>query len=222
MAKITVTEKGCRGCTLCADVCPVKLFEFHEGQDYPAVMRQEDCIGCLSCSYICPSGCIAVTEVETLRPFHRIEAHAAFIEKFLQEKTACKSLTKEDLDEASRDVAARLVALGRQSGTLAAAHLPEVYEEKGIEHVMSGIQRLFREAFVFDYTVSGEEVNLTFHPCGLCSIVESAGWKVGDAVLCNVFHEFWVGLLSAFVGKHYLYQVPAAGSGCKMELRPAK
>jgi L-aspartate semialdehyde sulfurtransferase ferredoxin len=237
MAKITVTERGCRGCSLCGEVCPVKLFEFHEGQDYPSVVKQEDCIGCLSCFYICPSQCIEIAEVETLRPFHRIEGHAALIEKFLQEKTAGKSLTKADMDEACRDVSARLVALsgtivellgggykvvGRQSGTLAAAHLPEVYDEKGLDHVLSGMQRLFRGAFVFDYAVSGEDVNLTFNPCGLCSIVEGAGWKAGDAVLCNVFHEFWVGLLSAFAGKHYRYHVPTAGAVCKMDLHPVK
>jgi hypothetical protein len=172
-----------------------------------------------------------------LRPFHRIEEHATLIEKFLQEKTAAKSLTQADLDEAYKDVAARLIALsgttvellgggykvvGRQSGALAATHLPEVYDEKGLDHVLCGMQRLFRGAFVFDYSVSGENVNLTFNPCGLCSIVEGAGQKVGDAVLCNVFHEFWVGLLSAFAGKHYRYQVPTAGAVCKMELHPAK
>ena len=141
MAKITVAEKGCRGCTLCGDVCPVKLFEFREGQDNPVIVRQDDCIGCFSCSYMCPSGCIEVGEVEALRPFHRIEGNTALIEKFLQEKAPAKSLTRDDLDEAYKDVAARLVALsgtivellgggykavGRQSGTLAAAHLKHV------------------------------------------------------------------------------------------------
>lgn len=237
MAKIIVTEKGCRGCTLCGEICPVKLFEFREGQAAPSVVRQEDCIGCLSCLYICPSRCIDVSEIEMLRPFHRIEDHVALIEKFLQEKSAVKSLTKEDLDEAYKDVAARLIALsgtiqellgggykavGRQSGTLAAAHLPEVYDEKGLDHVLSGIQRLFKGAFVFDYTVSGEEVNMTFNPCGLCHIVESAGWKVGEAILCNVFHEFWAGLLSAFAGKPYRYQMLAAGAVCTMKLYPNK
>ncbi len=237
MAKISVAEKGCRGCALCGEVCPVKVFEFREGQDYPSVVKPEDCIGCFSCSYICPSACIQISEVEPLRPFHRIAGNTALIEKFLQERDAGKNLTKEDLDEACKDVSARLIALsgtivellgggykavGRQSGTLAAAHLPEVYDEKGLEHVLSGMQRLFRGAFVFDYALSGEDVNLTFDPCGLCSIVEGAGGKVGDAVLCNVFHEFWVGLVSAFAGKHYRYQIPAAGAVCRMELHPIK
>src|SRR5512136_2895405 len=86
MAKMTVADKGCRGCTLCGDICPVKLFEFHDGQNTPAVARQEDCIGCLSCFYICPSGCIEISDIDVLRPFHRIEENAALIEKFLQEK----------------------------------------------------------------------------------------------------------------------------------------
>ena len=237
MAKIAVAEKGCRGCSLCGDICPVKLFEFCDGQDYPSVVRQEDCIGCFSCAYICPSKCIEVSDVEMLRPFHRIEGNAALIEKFLQEKKAAGNLAEQDLEEAYGDVSARLVALsgtimellgsgykvvGRQAGTLAAAHLPEVYDEKGLDHVLSGMQRLFRESFVFDYSVSGQDVSVTFNPCGLCPIVEGAGWKVGEAVLCNVFHEFWAGLLSAFAGKPYRYQVPAAGTACKMVLHPAK
>ena len=237
MPTIAVEEKGCRGCMFCGEICPVKVFAFREGQDHPVIERQEDCIACLSCSYLCPSGCIVVSDIKELRPFHRIESHTALITKFLQEKTAAGSLSQADLDEAYRDVSARLVALsgtvvellgagykvvGRQAGTLAAAHLPEVYDEMGLDHVLSGMQRLFHGSFVFRYSVSGERVQLTFDPCGLCEIVDGAGWKVGEAVLCNVFHEFWAGLFSAYMGRHYRYELPEAGTVCRMELFPVK
>ncbi|HWR58925.1 MAG TPA: ferredoxin family protein [Thermodesulfovibrionales bacterium] len=237
MVNVTIIDKGCRGCTLCVDTCPVNVFDYDAGKDLAKVARQEDCIGCLSCYYECPSQCIEVSDIERMRPFHRIEEHAALIEKFLQEKAAGRAIKAEDLEEARKDVSARLVALtntivevlgtgykavGRRAGALAAAHLPEVYEEKGLDYVLGGMQRLFHQAFQFDFKVSGEAVSMEFHPCGLCRIVEQAGWKVGEAVLCQVFHEFWAGLLTAYIGTSYRYELPMIGATCKMELQPVK
>jgi NAD-dependent dihydropyrimidine dehydrogenase PreA subunit len=236
MPAVRIIDRGCRGCELCVDLCPVKVFE-RTANDIAAVVRERDCIGCLSCIYLCPSRCIEVDDVPLLRPFHRIEEHAALIEKFLQEKSGTSTLTEADWEEARKDVAARLFALsatvletigrghkaiGRRAGALAAAHFPEMYEEAGLDKVLSSMQHRFRDAFEFDYSVAGESANLNFHPCGLCRIVEDAGEKVGEAVLCQLFHEYWAGVLGAFVGVQYRCEVPEAGKTCRMELKPAR
>ena len=79
-----------------------------------------------------------------------------------------------------------------------------------------------RGAFVFDYSVNERSVDLTFKPCGLCKVVEDAGEKVGEAILCEIFHEYWAGLLTAYVGETYKFEVPKAGPICEMKLFPAR
>lgn len=237
MATVSIIDRGCRGCTMCVDICPVDVFEQDQATETAQVLRQEDCIGCLSCFYICPSQCIEVADVELMRPFHRIERDVSFVEKFLQEKSASTSLSQADFDEANADVAARLMALGdavvetmgrghkavgRQAGAVAASHMPEMYEETGLDGIIQGMQRTFEGAFVFDYSVNERSVDLTFKPCGLCKIVEDAGEKVGEAVLCEIFHEYWAGLLTAYVGETYKFEVPTAGPICEMKLFPAR
>lgn len=237
MATVSIIDRGCRGCTLCVEICPVDVFEQDQATETAKVMRQDDCIGCLSCFYACPSQCVTVEDVELLRPFHRIEDNVALVEKFLQAKTASASLGMADFDEARADVAARLVALGeavvetmgrghkavgRRAGAVAASHMPEMYEEKGLDNVIRGMQKTFEGAFVFDYSVSGSAVDLTFKPCGLCKVVEDAGQTVGEAVLCEIFHEYWAGLLTAYVGETYKFEVPTAGAVCEMKLFPAR
>jgi len=237
MATVTITDRGCRGCTMCVDICPVDVFDYDEAQQLAQVARPQDCIGCLSCRYICPSQCVDVGEVEMLRPFHRIEGHAALIERFLQQKAETTALTSEDLEEARLDLAARLLALagtvvetmgrghkavGRTAGTVAAGHLPEVYDEHGLDGVLEGMRRLFVGAFPFDFKLSGEDIDLSFKPCGLCQIVRDAGETVGEAVLCEIFHEYWAGLVTAYLGKTYKYDMPKAGDTCEMKLFPAQ
>jgi len=236
MPSVHIDEPGCRGCTLCVDVCPVEVFDYQEERGLASVRHQERCIGCLSCAYACPSQCVEVSDYLALRPFHRIEGHAALIRKFLQEKPLEDHLTGEDLEEAWLDLSARLLALSdtitetigtgfravaRRAGTIAAGHLPEMYEAHGFAEVLGKLRSRFAHAFTFDFDIDGDSAALHFKPCGLCRVVESHGEKVGDALLCNLFHEYWVGLLSAFVDRPYRCEVPVAGPSCEMRVFPA-
>jgi len=237
MATVTIVDRGCRDCMLCVDICPVVVFDHDAEMSRAVVSRPQDCIACLSCEYLCPSRCVEVSDYEALRPFHRIEEHAALIERFLQEKTASRTLTGDDIAEATRDAAARLHALsdavvetmgrghkpvGRRAGAVAAAHLPEMYEEKGLDRVVAGMKREFRNSFEFEHTMAGDSVEMTLNPCALCKIVRDAGQEVGKAILCEMFHEYWAGLFSAYTGTSYRCEVPRAGDVCEMRLFPAR
>jgi NAD-dependent dihydropyrimidine dehydrogenase PreA subunit len=240
MATVTIEEKGCRGCTMCVDVCPVDVFEFDDAGFVAKVARTEDCIGCLSCVYVCPSRCVEVADVELLRPFHRIEHHAALVERLLQGDSQRTTVVEDDWAEAQRDVAVRLDALGgavtetmgrgqkavgRKAGGLAAEHMPEMYEEEDLDGVLRRMQRRFRHAFTFDYAIldgeDGKEVELTFTPCGLNRVVTDAGGELGKHVLCELFHEYWSGLLGAFVKGRYRCKMPDVGQHCRMHLSPS-
>ncbi|MBI5545912.1 MAG: ferredoxin family protein [Deltaproteobacteria bacterium] len=233
MPKVKLEEKGCRGCTLCVDTCPVEVFQQNASDAIPRVVAEENCIGCLSCYYVCPSQCIAVEEYTQLLPLHRVEENVAVVERFLQEKTATTTMSEAQCAAASKDVSLRLNALaqsiadcmgrgqnvvGRKAGTLAAAHLPEMYEGKDVEQVLKQMQRRFKDSFDFDYRLNPEGVDLTFHPCGMKAVVESLGQKVGEAPLCGLFHEYWAGLLGAFSSKKCQCKVPSAGDKCEMKV----
>jgi hypothetical protein len=170
------------------------------------------------------------------RPFYRIEENVALVEKFLQVKSASSSLTLQDWDEAYKDVSSTLAnlskaivemmgrgtrALGRNSGSVAAAHMPEMYEQKGLDSLLKSLQQKFKHAFDFDYQTSGNEITLSFHPCGLCRVVEDAGEKVGDAVLCQLFHGYLAGLIGTYTGVNYQFTAPQTGNTCTVKLSEA-
>jgi 2-oxoglutarate ferredoxin oxidoreductase subunit delta len=235
-AEVALIAKGCRGCRLCVDTCPVQVFEANAERQLAEVRRPQDCIGCLSCVYVCPSLCIAVSGVEALRPFHRSASQARLVERFLQQPAGSTALSSADLAEAKEDAAARLRALaatvlevlgrghravGRRAGALAAAHQPEIYEHPGLEGAVEGIRGRLGPAFGFAPEISGREVRVRFAPCGLCQMVTAAGETVGTAVLCELFHEYCAGLLSAYAGEPYKYQVGQAGESCAVTFSPA-
>src|SRR6056297_2724863 len=223
MPTIHLSEKGCRGCMLCVDICPVDVFEFNEEKNLAEVKRPDDCIGCLSCYYACPSQCIEITEVEHIRPFYRIEKNVAFVEQFLQTKPADRALREEELDFAYQEVGILLSAfadaiteilgrghksVGRRAGTVAAAHLPEMYEEKGLDELLRAMRERFGASFDFSYTLSEDShIDLAVQPCGLLQAVRNAGETPGKSDLCLLFHEYWAGLISAFTGSNYVYEL---------------
>jgi NAD-dependent dihydropyrimidine dehydrogenase PreA subunit len=231
MPTVQIVERGCRGCTLCVDLCPVKVFEMDAAGQRAQVLRPDDCIGCYSCVYVCPSRCVEIGGVDLLRPFHRIEEHAALVERFLKEPTLSGSLTEADLVEARADVAARLRALadainesmgrgqkavGRRAGIAAAAHLPEMYEGGDVASVLERLKPLF--GFTYQVEDAGKRVTFDLAPCALCQVVRDGGAVVGEALLCALFHEYWAGLLSTFVGERFRCELKSAGDACRLEI----
>ena len=237
MPTVRIEEHGCRGCSLCVDCCPVQVFEQSAGGELARVAHEERCIGCLSCVYACPSQCVTVEGYLRLRPFHRVEKNAALVRRFLQEQPVAEAVTESDLEEAWSDVSARLFALSdtvaetigkgfravaRRSGAMAAEHMPEMYEAGSLDEVLAALRARFAHAYTFDYTLDGRHASLTFKPCALCRVVEGAGQKVGEAQLCQMLHEYWVGLVSTFTGTRYRCSVPEVGKTCRMELEPVE
>lgn len=66
MAKVTFLEDRCKGCKLCASVCPKKLIVMKEDRFnakgfHPAgITDMSLCIGCGFCATICPDVAIKV------------------------------------------------------------------------------------------------------------------------------------------------------------------
>jgi NAD-dependent dihydropyrimidine dehydrogenase PreA subunit len=235
MATVVIEEKGCRDCSLCVDICPTKVLERDEPAALARVVRAQDCIGCTSCQYICPSRCITVGDVAVQKPFFRIEENQAIVERLLQTAPARAQISEAEVLAALTDVSFRLKALsdsitetmgrgqravGRKAGALAAEHLPEMYEGVSIDQVLVGMKRRFQGSFDFDPVTQagGAEITMVFPSCAMHTVVEQAGGKVGDHVLCQLFHEYWAGLVGAFLGKSYSIEMPEVGARCTMKL----
>jgi NAD-dependent dihydropyrimidine dehydrogenase PreA subunit len=233
---VHIEESGCRDCGLCVNICPTKVFEEESSKKLAKVVRQDDCIGCTSCVYICPSRCLTVTDAKLQRPFHRMETNAALVSRFLQQRPATEQLSQADYDEALKDTHVRLKALsdalkeimgrgqravGRSAGTLAAAHMPEMYESSRMEDLLEGLRKRFVHAFDFEAKVDpdGTTVSLTFPGCALHKVVTAQGEIVGTANLCELFHEYFAGLMSAFSGRSYAVATLGTVGQCTMKFQ---
>lgn len=63
--RIVVDDAYCKGCELCASVCPQKVI--HMAPDritakgyHPAEQAKEGCTGCAVCAVVCPEAAITV------------------------------------------------------------------------------------------------------------------------------------------------------------------
>lgn len=66
MAIVTINEKLCKGCGLCANACPKKVLALSEhkmnanGYLVAEVAHPEKCIACAFCAIMCPDLAITV------------------------------------------------------------------------------------------------------------------------------------------------------------------
>ena len=65
MAMLTIAQEICKGCGLCADVCPKKILalskEINSRGYHPiSITDQEKCIGWAFCARMCPDAGIKV------------------------------------------------------------------------------------------------------------------------------------------------------------------
>ena len=67
MAKIKVDLTRCKGCFLCASVCPKGVLEpstelSDKGFEIVHLAKPEECIACGMCFKMCPDYCIEITD----------------------------------------------------------------------------------------------------------------------------------------------------------------
>lgn len=66
MPKVTINIDVCKGCDLCAFVCPKKIIKLSttkiNEKGYPSaeIIEPESCIGCGFCAIMCPDSAITL------------------------------------------------------------------------------------------------------------------------------------------------------------------
>ncbi len=65
--EVTIDEDYCKGCDICLDFCPSKVFETSDtinprGYYQPLISANEHCTGCKLCELICPELAIVIGE----------------------------------------------------------------------------------------------------------------------------------------------------------------
>ncbi len=67
--RVSFDENRCKGCGLCASVCPVKILVMdttrinNKGYHPSSIAEPDKCIGCTSCALICPDMIITVEKI---------------------------------------------------------------------------------------------------------------------------------------------------------------
>lgn len=63
-----VNMDRCKGCGICVDVCPVKIFKISTTPNtkgyYYTTVTGDGCVGCRLCEYMCPDFAVYVMEGE--------------------------------------------------------------------------------------------------------------------------------------------------------------
>lgn len=83
MLRLEVRDQACRGCQMCVDICPTKVFDFDADAKRPTIRDARDCIACLSCAFLCPSGAITHADYPVVKNFYRDLEFVDRVERFL-------------------------------------------------------------------------------------------------------------------------------------------
>ncbi len=234
MASISIDRVGCRSCRMCVDICPTQVFVLGTGS-IPEVSHPEDCIGCESCRNLCPSRCLEVSDIKKQSPFYRVVDDVALVNRFLRARPLGAEIGEHEWEGALRDVAVRLGgladsivetmgrgqrAVGRKAGKLAAEHLPEMYEGCRVSEVLLRLRQRMRGAFEFEYQVSSDSqsISITMTRCAVTRVAGVSQVPGKVAVVCELFHEYWAGLLGAFVSRNYQISLDRSGCLCAFTL----
>lgn len=67
MSRVIVDLDACEGAAVCADICPMNVYDIVEMPEYnndrkAQPTRMEDCILCMACVSACPTQAITVEE----------------------------------------------------------------------------------------------------------------------------------------------------------------
>ncbi|UCH94650.1 MAG: ferredoxin family protein [Candidatus Aminicenantes bacterium] len=237
MAQINIDEKACRGCELCVDECPTKVFEYDAENNLPVIARKDDCIECLSCYYICPSTAIGLEDVEISGEFYRDLSIQERIKKFLlaRDPYMGRELIAHDYEQALKDMFVRiqamsdvyhhiagksLPALGTSAGQVMARQFPAVKPINTIEDALKALQVELNPAWVFSFDLAnnGSSLKIKIEDCFVRESCQFLERPLGEN-LCVLFGGYMMGYLFARISQRLKIMNVNPGSSCTYEIK---
>lgn len=213
--EIKVDEKACVGCSLCADICPTKVFDYSESENIPQVVKPKECFGCLSCTEICPATAITHTNVNMSQTFYHDPETLALVKKLGEVVTSFNTIEKdESLKQAEEDLGVRLLsvasvlkqtlgqslpAVGTMSGRSLATQLPRYQQPKSLEEALEIMVNIFSGAWDIKPEVNDDMLTLTIGKCFIRDLCKKEGIALGGD-LCVLFYNYLAGYFNKISG----------------------
>jgi ferredoxin len=235
MIQITVDDKACVSCSLCAEICPTDVFVWDEAKGVPEVARPGECFGCLSCSEICPPHCISHEGVQ-LAESHYHDPYALHLASRLASDIggrfnvptdeASQRQAAVDLGVRLRSVAevfkrtlgGSLPAVGTMAGRTLARHLPRYREPAGLDEALELAKAQFAPAWELETSRSGDDLTVTVGRCFVREVCERQRLELGGE-MCVLFYNYLAGYLGR-MGKARLRLMDAErGATCRYSIK---
>jgi L-aspartate semialdehyde sulfurtransferase ferredoxin len=236
MITVTVDEKACVGCSLCADICSTKVLSFNEAKAVAEVVKPKECFGCLACAEICPSDAIDHTGVIMQDAYYH-DPYALHVASRLT--TGPLPGVNVPTDKATRDAALRdlgvrllsvaavfkatigagLPAVGTLAGRTLAGQLPRYKQPKTIEETLALAQEQFFPAWELQPTLTGDQLGITVKACFVRELCQREGIALGGE-LCILFYNYLAGYLARMGNvKPRLVNAERGEKSCKYEVK---
>jgi hypothetical protein len=164
-----------------------------------------------------------------------LDEASQLVSRFLQQKPSHAQISAADVERALGDVRTRLRALGdsavetmgrglkvvgRTAGTLAAAHLPDLYENSSLDSVLAKLSVRFAGSFPFTFEISDGTVTFVFSNCAIQQIVQEGQSQLGADSLCVLFHEYWAGLIGEYCKSKFAVSPNEKIGPCSFSITP--
>jgi ferredoxin len=237
---IHVDEKSCVGCSLCAEVCPTKVFEFNQEKALPEVKKQAECFGCLSCSEICPATALDHGNITLSESYYHDPAALDVAAKLgIAPRALNTPIQNEDaLLKAKTDLGIRLLsvaavlkqtlgqslaAVGTQAGRSLAAQLPRYQPPQSVKEALDLAKSVFAPAWDLEFTLQDKDCTMRVTTCFIRELCQKQGIELGGD-LCTLFYGYCAGYISKTAGvRPRLLKTERGGNECRygIQLYPA-
>jgi NAD-dependent dihydropyrimidine dehydrogenase PreA subunit len=213
---VTVDEKSCVGCSLCADVCPTDVFEWSDTEEKISISKEKECFGCLSCSEICPATAISHTDLPLSASYYH-DRYALELTAKMGKPSRQLYVPDDDqmITDAMRDLGVRLLSVasvlkqtlgsslpsvGTMAGMSLAAQLPRYQPVSSMEEACAWITRTFAPAWELDFSIDNNVLSLTVNKCFIRALCQQESIPLGGD-LCILFYNYLAGYFAKVAKK---------------------
>ena len=211
MIQLQVDERACRGCEICVDACPTKVFAFDQAKRVPELKKPAACFGCLACSEQCPASAIQHDGVPHCVNFYHNPYALNIVSKLTGDSRHVRATDSNgDIRKGIDDLGVRLLSLaavlrstlssglpavGTFAGRTLAGQLPRYQLPQNFDEVLALAKEQFAPAWDLDFKVEGDALHIGVKTCYLRELCVKEKVELGGD-LCILFYNYLAGYLN--------------------------